>query len=62
MALTLYIAGGQFELADHYSTDEVITALDSVHEGRLTFDLADRGEIVMHVPMGCDWLIRQSAA
>lgn len=58
MPITLYIAGGSFELADRYSTEEVLTSLDSDHEGRLSFDLSEGDEILMHVPVGCDWLVR----
>ena len=60
MPITLYIAGGSFELADRYSTDEVLASLDSDHEGRLSFDLAEGQEILMHVPVGCDWLVRSA--
>ncbi|MEO8262489.1 MAG: hypothetical protein ABI566_07950 [Pseudolysinimonas sp.] len=58
MPITLYIAGGSFDLADRYTTDEVLESLDSDHEGRLTFDLDSGDEILMHVPVGCDWLVR----
>jgi hypothetical protein len=58
MSITLYIAGGSFDLADRYSTDEVLTSLDSDHEGRLSFELLDGDQILMHVPVGCDWLVR----
>ena len=57
MSITLYIAGGSFDLADRYSTDEVLTSL-SDHEGRLSFDLVGGDQILMHVPVGCDWLVR----
>jgi hypothetical protein len=60
MPITLYIAGGSFELAGRYSTEEVLHSLDSDHEGRLTFDLSGGDEILMHVPVGCDWLVRSS--
>ncbi|CAN5258186.1 hypothetical protein BH11ACT3_BH11ACT3_21150 [soil metagenome] len=58
MPITLYIAGGAFELADRYTTDEVLASLDADHEGRLSFDLVEEDEIVMHVPVGSDWLVR----
>jgi len=58
MSITLYIAGGSFDLADRYSTDEVLSSLDSDHQGRLSFDLVGGDQILMHVPVGCDWLVR----
>jgi len=58
MSITLYIAGGSFDLADRYTTDEVLTSLDSDHQGRLGFDLVGGDRILMHVPVGCDWLVR----
>jgi len=62
MSITLYIAGGSFDLADHYSTDEVLASLDSDHQGRLSFDLVGDERIVMHVPVGCDWIVRTRSA
>jgi hypothetical protein len=62
MPITLYIAGGEFELADHYSTDEVLASLDADHQGRLSFDLVGGDEILMHVPVGSDWLVRSERA
>lgn len=58
MPITLYIAGGSFELASRYATEEVFESLESDHQGRLSFELAGDDEITMHVPVGCDWLVR----
>ncbi|HEU0207025.1 MAG TPA: hypothetical protein VFQ74_10105 [Pseudolysinimonas sp.] len=62
MSITLYIAGGSFDLADRYSTDEVLTCLDSDHEGRLSFDLTGGDQILIHVPVGSDWLVRSPSS
>lgn len=61
MPLTLHVAGGSFDLASDYAPDDVISEIESDRENRLTFRLADGGEVIMRASLGCEWALESSA-